>query len=105
MSDPQARQVRLAATPTTIAALRRRRAPADLGRTRIAPVEFRTYRVAARLVAFKREADSDIHLVIADPKTGRHDDRRVPADDVRRPRHDGRSGEDGRRSRGARQEV
>src|SRR5262245_20591376 len=33
-------------------------------------VEFRTYRVTARLLALKREADSDIHLVIADPKTG-----------------------------------
>src|SRR5262245_1459926 len=70
MSDVRARRVRTAPTRTTIASLRRLRAPASLGWLRIAPVEFRTYRVTARLLAFKREADSDIHLVIADPKTG-----------------------------------
>jgi hypothetical protein len=35
-----------------------------------AGVETTTYRVRARLVAFKVEADFDVHFVIADPKTG-----------------------------------
>jgi hypothetical protein len=34
---------------------------------RLAGVETTTFRVRARLVGYKREADSDIHLVIADP--------------------------------------
>jgi hypothetical protein len=70
MSDPQAGRVRLAATRTTIAALRKRTQPATLGTARIAPVETHTYRIPARLVAYKLEADSDVHLVVADPKTG-----------------------------------
>jgi hypothetical protein len=70
MSDPQAGRVRLAATRTTIGALRKRTQPATLGTSRIAPVETHTYRVSARLVAYKLEADSDVHLVVADTKTG-----------------------------------
>lgn len=71
MSDPGAASVNLTAHATTIAALRARTAPAaTLGATRIAPVEKTTYRVHARLVEFKIEADSDVHLVVADPSTG-----------------------------------
>jgi hypothetical protein len=70
MVDRQAALVKTTTTRTSIAALRRRLAPSNLGTTRIAPVEFHSYRVRARLVAFKLEADSDIHLVIADPNTG-----------------------------------
>ena len=51
-------------------ALRVKPAPTTLGTTRIAPVELTTYRIRARLVEFKLEADSDVHLVIADPATG-----------------------------------
>ena len=55
---------------TTIAALRALKAPLSLGSSRIGPVELGTYRVHARLVEFKLEEDSDVHLVVADPSTG-----------------------------------
>jgi hypothetical protein len=45
-----------------------------LANRRLAPVEMTTYKVKARLVAFKEE-DDDIHLVIADP--ARPADRRA----------------------------
>lgn len=70
MVDPQARQVRLAPTRTTVAALRRRALPVDVGGARAAPVELHAYKVTARLIAAKLEDDSDFHLVIADPRTG-----------------------------------
>jgi hypothetical protein len=70
MSDPQASNVNLTAHATTISALRAKSAPSSLGTTRIAPVELTTYRIHARLVEFKSESDSDIHLVVADPSTG-----------------------------------
>jgi len=70
MSDSQASHVNLTAHSTSISALRAKAAPASLGTTRIAPVELTTYRVHARLVEFKLESDSDIHLVVADPSTG-----------------------------------
>ncbi|HEX6490293.1 MAG TPA: hypothetical protein VF002_02830 [Gaiellaceae bacterium] len=65
MTDPMARLVDLQPRPTTVEALRRLRAPALLGARRNRPVETTTYRVRARLLGFKTEADSDIHLVIA----------------------------------------
>jgi hypothetical protein len=70
MSDPGAGSVRLIPKLTTVAALRSIPAPASLGTTRIAPVETTTYRLVANLEEFKVEADSDVHLVIADPHTG-----------------------------------
>lgn len=70
MSDAGASTVSLTAHATTIAALRARTAPTTLGATRIGPVELTTYRIHARLVEFKIEADSDVHLVVADPSTG-----------------------------------
>lgn len=64
---------RVASTPagTTIAALRAVPAPGqgelDAHPTqRIAPVETTVYRLSATLVEYKRETDSDYHLVIAD---------------------------------------
>jgi hypothetical protein len=70
MTDPAAAQVRLTPQATTIAKLRALRPPTALGPTRRPPIETRTWKVSAHLVGFKREADSDIHLVIADPNTG-----------------------------------
>jgi hypothetical protein len=37
---------------------------------RIPPIEASTYRVKALLMSMKREDDSDIHLVITDPRVG-----------------------------------
>lgn len=67
LSDPNAARVNFRARHTTVTALRRLHPPPRLPNTRIAPVEFRTYRVTALLVEAKPEKDRDIHLVIADP--------------------------------------
>lgn len=67
LSDRDAARVRFRPRNTTVTALRGLRAPARLPKTRISPVEFRTYRLTALLVEAKREEDRDIHLVIADP--------------------------------------
>jgi hypothetical protein len=49
--------------------LRRLPAPTSLPPRRL-PQEFQRYVVSARLVAFKFEADGDVHLEVADPGTG-----------------------------------
>ena len=67
LTDPGARLVNFHAKATAVSALRRLRPPATL-RARNPGVERRTYRVRARLVEFKIEEDSDVHLVIADPR-------------------------------------
>jgi hypothetical protein len=36
--------------------------------SRIAPEEFRAYRVKAKLVAVKNESDGDLHVILADPE-------------------------------------
>jgi hypothetical protein len=66
LTDPAARMVNFTPKSTTVSALRRLRPPATLG-ARNPGVERRTYRVRARLVEFKIEEDSDVHLVIAEP--------------------------------------
>ena len=69
MSDPQASQVDLTPTDTTVQDLTKMRAPKTLpDNGRVVPTEFTTYRVTARLLKAKIEDDKDIHLVIADPK-------------------------------------
>jgi hypothetical protein len=71
MTDSTASQVSLRIHPTTITFLRRLKPPAHLpASTRIRPVETTRWQVRARLVSFKIEADSDVHLVIADPTSG-----------------------------------
>lgn len=73
LTDPDARKVVLRPRTTSVRALTRRRVPHVGDSTpRIAGIETHVYRVRARLVAAKIEADSDVHLVIADrrsPKT------------------------------------
>lgn len=72
MSDPQAAQVDLTPVDTTVPDLTSLRAPNTLPEDgRVVPTEFTTYRLTARLVKAKIEADQDIHLVIADPKNSR----------------------------------
>lgn len=62
--DAAARDVPLVPHDTTVQNLTA--APADLSPTRVAPIETTVWRLAARLVAYKGEADSDYHLVLAD---------------------------------------
>jgi hypothetical protein len=70
LSDSAAQQVDLRPRATTIAALRGLRPPGNLG-TRMPGAEMRTWRLRVRLLWQKLEDDSDVHLVVADPKTGR----------------------------------
>jgi hypothetical protein len=67
LADPAGRTLILSPKPTTIRALRNRTVPGYLGLRRSRGVERTTFRVRAKLVEMKLEADSDIHLVIADP--------------------------------------
>ena len=72
LTDPLARRVNFTPRATTIRGLRARRAPAGIsGLGRLAGLETRTFRVRAALVAMKLEGDSDIHLVVADPRNPR----------------------------------
>jgi len=72
LTDPAARTINFTPRPTTVAAMRALVVPRVSNSTpRIRGIETHTYRVAARLVAAKRELDRDIHLVIAAPATGK----------------------------------
>lgn len=71
MTDPAAKRVRLVARPSTIDTLIRQRTPAHIPVTRLAGIERTTFKVRARFVSAKIEADGDVHLVIASPTTGR----------------------------------
>jgi hypothetical protein len=71
LKDAAGRALTLSPKATTIRALRRKAVPGYLGLRRGRGVERTTFRVRAKLVEMKLEADSDIHLVIADPtRTG-----------------------------------
>jgi hypothetical protein len=71
LSDRDATRVDFRVRDTTITALRGLRAPSRLPSTRVPGAEFRTYRIHATLIAAKREADHDVHLVVADPSNVR----------------------------------
>jgi hypothetical protein len=71
MTDSTAGLVDMRIRPVSIAFLRSLKPPAQLpAARRIRPVETTRWQVRARLVAFKVEADSDVHLVVADPSSG-----------------------------------
>jgi hypothetical protein len=72
LQDRTASQVRLAVSkPAKIALMRVWLPPKPIPPDRrVAPVETTRWAVTARLVEMKFEADSDVHLVIADPITG-----------------------------------
>jgi hypothetical protein len=70
MSDSAAHEVDLRPRATTVGALRVFRAPGNIG-MRMPGAEMRTWRIPVRLLWQKLEHDSDVHLVVADPKTGR----------------------------------
>jgi hypothetical protein len=68
LSDQRASRIDFAPRRTTVEDLLLREPP-DVGRhSARLPGEFSTYTVRARLRSFKLEDDSDIHLVIADPR-------------------------------------
>ena len=69
LADPMGRMLSLQPRLATVRALRRKQAPAYLSLRRIHGIEQTTYRVQASLVEMKLEDDSDIHLVIADPRS------------------------------------
>jgi hypothetical protein len=71
LTDPAGRRLTLTSKASTVRSLRRKPAPGYLGLRRHFGVERTTFRVPAKLVEMKLEADSDIHLVLADPtRTG-----------------------------------
>ena len=80
LSDPAAQQVDLRPRPTTVSALTALRAPGSIG-TRMPGAEMRTWRVRVRLLWQKLEDDSDVHLVVADPATGRTMIAELPSPD------------------------
>jgi hypothetical protein len=70
LQDPSARMIHFAPQETTVHALREPQPPPDL--RKINPMlrleqEKQVYTVRALLIGFKRESDSDYHLVLADP--------------------------------------
>ncbi len=67
LSDPDASQVNFAPVAGTVSQLHQLAEPSELrSRTpRIAPVEFRVYRVRVQLLEYKREQDRDFHVVVA----------------------------------------
>jgi len=69
LSDRDATQVNFAPVAGSVSQLHQLDEPAELkSRTpRIAPVEFRVYRIRARLLEYKREQDRDFHVVVAQP--------------------------------------
>src|SRR5689334_15089410 len=67
LADPAGRRLTLSPRAATVRALRRKQVPGYLGLRRHFGVERTTFRVRAKLVEMKLEADSDIHLVVADP--------------------------------------
>jgi hypothetical protein len=69
LTDKRAGLVNTSSQPTTIAAMRRLRAPAKLT-VRTLGVETTTYRLHAKLVGIQLMPDGDTYLVIADPRTG-----------------------------------
>src|SRR5215204_5814631 len=70
LADPMGHGLSLQPRLATVRALRRKQAPAYLSLRRIHGIEQTTYRVQAKLVEMKLEDDSDVHLVIADPRSG-----------------------------------
>jgi hypothetical protein len=72
LMDKDAGKVDFTPQATTVDALRARPAPATLSDRRGRGVERTTFRVRADLVSMKREDDSDVHLVIAQPGQPSH---------------------------------
>ena len=70
LNDPSVREIHFIPQETTIHTLREPKAPPDLRKINPAlrlDAEKQVYTVKALLIGFKREGDSDYHLVLADP--------------------------------------
>jgi hypothetical protein len=80
MSDGAALEVDLRPRATTLAALTALRPPGNLG-TRMPGAAMRTWRIRVRVLWQKLEGDSDVHLVLADLKTGRTMIAELPSPD------------------------
>lgn len=80
LSDDAALEVDLRPRATTVEAMRALRAPANIG-TRMPGAAMRTWRIRVRLRWQKLEGDGDVHLVMADPKTGRTMIAELPSPD------------------------
>ena len=80
LSDSAAQQVDLRPGATTVTALAALHAPGNIG-TRMPGAEMHTWRVHVRLLWQKLEGDSDVHLILADAKTGRTMIAELPSPD------------------------
>lgn len=69
LSDPARKQVNFHPLDTTVQHLRHLARPASVGiyDPRKHPVEFRTYKIRAQVIAATVEADHDIHLIVSVP--------------------------------------
>jgi hypothetical protein len=80
LADPAASKVDPKVRLTTVHDLVGLHRPAGIVGPRNPPVELTTYRIVARLVDYKLELDSDVHLVVADLKTNETMIIEFPAD-------------------------
>jgi hypothetical protein len=80
LSDSAAHEVDLRPRATTVDVLRGIRAPGNIG-IRMPGAAMRTWRIRVRLLWQKLEGDSDVHLVVADLKTGRTMIAELPSPD------------------------
>jgi len=72
LTDPDAKNVDLTPVPSTVTALASVPAPAPASDLPRQAQERNVYVVQGNIVAFKEEADSDIHLAVSDPAPGPH---------------------------------
>jgi hypothetical protein len=64
LSDPQRRLVNLSPRPTSVESIGDRRRPRPTPTSRTTPFERHVWRVRARIIEFRIQPDSDIHLVL-----------------------------------------
>jgi hypothetical protein len=70
LSDPAAKKVNFEPQYTTIEKLTYEKRPIgklDAPKSRLSPLEYKTFRVKALVIGYKLESDRDIQIVIADP--------------------------------------
>jgi len=69
LSDPQRQYVKLTPKDTTLADIAALELPVPTPTTRDTPFELQVWRVTAQITKFRREGDSDIHLILFDAGT------------------------------------
>jgi hypothetical protein len=72
LTDPRASRINFSPVDSTVDDLRQLQAPDISKSAKRQAGEFTTYRLRVRLRSYKIEADSDIHLVVADPTDATH---------------------------------